>query len=363
MIRIFRLPKALFPLVAVDPSRPDPRLFFYNNSSRTVPMNNNTFFAALPAVICFRAVQLSARLTRIKFALATATLMACACGDNKLPTEVVPGETSVYHGITLISIPGGSYQRGSNENEDTRPVRTIQISPFEISIYEITNSQYVAYLNEALASGDVTYGERTVITPIGRSDFWVVTPSNSSAVLITNSRGPLPPVPWIIYANGIFSVAAGFENKPVVNVTWAGAMAFAERYGLDLPTEAEWEYVCRGGKQLEYGTDDGTVSSEKANFYLDFPADVGSYPANPFGVFDTSGNLWEWCKDWYHKDYYSRSPSRDPQGPEEPDDFIPRRVIRGGSYALMSWISIVESYYRSYDAYSDTIGFRVVRRQ
>ena len=89
-------------------------------------------------------------------------------------------------------------------------------------------------------------------------------------------------------------------------MTWHGAKAFALHYGFDLPTEKEWEYAARGGKQFEYATDDNTIRS-KMNFCGakgdDHPIDVGSYPPNPFGVYDMSGNVSEWCNDIYIWDY------------------------------------------------------------
>lgn len=306
--------------------------------------------------------------TRIKLALIS-TLILCACDDNEMPTAVVvvPGETSVYQGITLISVPGGKFQRGSEEKEDTRPVRTIQISQFEMGVYEITNEQYAAYLNEALASGMVNVKEYTDGKPfINGGRYWVAS-GNGVTYISTNigigMYGPKNQC-WITYEDGYFGVTDGKANLPVVNVTWHGAMAFAEHYGIDLPTEAEWEYVCRGGKQYEFGTDDGTLSIEKANCYSDCPADVGSYPANPFGVFDMTGNVDEWCKDWYDKDYYSKSPSQDPQGPENAPELSRFRVRRGGYWNFLYFQ--ITSFYRISSVYNWTSvenGFRVVRRK
>jgi formylglycine-generating enzyme required for sulfatase activity len=168
----------------------------------------------------------------------------------------------------------------------------------------------------------------------------------------------------------VFSVETGRENWPVVYVTWYGAKAFCEGNGWDLPREAEWEYACRGGRQYKYGTDDGTISSSKANYqfgggYLGTPIDVKSYPKNPFGLYNMSGNVWEWCADWYGS--YTSGSQTDPTGAQT-DSF---RVKRGGSYLDENiGTDYCRSAYRSYDT-SDyrasnagffNVGFRVVRR-
>jgi formylglycine-generating enzyme required for sulfatase activity len=166
---------------------------------------------------------------------------------------------------------------------------------------------------------------------------------------------------WISFSGTSFSVTAGKENWPVVNVTWYGSKTFAVKYGFDLPREAEWEYASRGGKGYEYGTDDGTISCTNANYWdcstLRHPVDVGSYPSNPFGLYDLAGNVWEWCNDWYGS--YGSGNENDPQGPPSGSS----RVLRGGG-----WYSSADGC-RSAFRHSSypygrnvVIGFRVVRR-
>jgi len=136
---------------------------------------------------------------------------------------------------------------------------------------------------------------------------------------------------WITYNynNGLLSVLSGKKNWPVVAVTWFGAKAFARYYGYDLPTEAEWEYAARGGKQYMYGTGDGMISTSNVNYFdtgIKHPVDVGSYPANPFGLYDMCGNVWEWCLDWLGS--YPSSSVTDPDGPETGS----YRIVRGGCW-------------------------------
>jgi formylglycine-generating enzyme required for sulfatase activity len=109
-----------------------------------------------------------------------------------------------------------------------------------------------------------------------------------------------------------------------------------------LPTEAEWEYACRGGassyQTFHYGN---SLSSTQANFNGDYPyggaakgpyltrtCKVGSYNANGFGLHDMHGNVWVWCQDWYDQDYYKQSATKDPSGPDAREG----RVLRGGSW-------------------------------
>jgi formylglycine-generating enzyme required for sulfatase activity len=147
------------------------------------------------------------------------------------------------------------------------------------------------------------------------------------------------------------------DDFPVESVSWQEAVAFCKKLSdraeekragraYRLPTEAEWEYSCRGGgsplKPFHVGK---TLSSKQANFDGIFPymADrgvslrrtckVGSYAKNAFGLYDMHGNVWEWCADWYDKDYYRKSPNRDPQGPSEGS----HRVIRGGGWSSVGW--------------------------
>lgn len=291
------------------------------------------------------------RMLRGEIPLSPEMPLALPAYDSNLDTTVRPD-------IALVSIPGGTFAMGSaNADGSAGPVHTVTVSSFQISQYEITNAQYTAFLNQVLEEDEIPW--ITAFTAGVNGAFLcdqglMFTDFTSS--YNTDNRC------WISYdeANG-FSVAPGKEDWPVVYVTWHGAKAYARRYEFDLPTEAEWEYACRGGAQYEYGTDNGTLSSAKANYGsgLGHPANVGSYPANTFGLYDMSGNVNEWCKDWYGS--YSGGSQSDPQGPETGSS----RVRRGGN-----WLGIADqcrSASRSSGdpgttAYGYNTGFRVVKR-
>src|SRR5262249_6080436 len=128
----------------------------------------------------------------------------------------------------------------------------------------------------------------------------------------------------------------GRDDHPVVHVCWKDAVAYADWAGKRLPTEAEWEFAARGGldrKRYVWGDELKPDGKWMANIWQgNFPnentaedgfrgtAPVGSFPSNGFGLVDMSGNVWEWCQDWYRPDYYAHSPRHNPRGPDDSDD-------------------------------------------
>ncbi|MFC1650750.1 SUMF1/EgtB/PvdO family nonheme iron enzyme [Candidatus Latescibacterota bacterium] len=153
--------------------------------------------------------------------------------------------------ITMVSIPAVTtpYVMGG--------LYSVTLSAYEMSATEITNAQYASYLNSALSSGDIEITDGDVY---GKTGDW----SGQQYLDIGFSIDDFNKC-WIQYSGGIFSVTSGKENRPVIAVTWYGSKAFTEFYGYDLPTEAEWQYAASGGMNYEYGTNDGTISSN-ANY-------------------------------------------------------------------------------------------------
>jgi sulfatase modifying factor 1 len=159
-------------------------------------------------------------------------------------------------------------------------------------------------------------------------------------------------------------------NYPATHVSWEDAVDFCKRLSQKdgvpyrLPTEAEWEYACRGGSQTAYSFGDSAVSLKDYAWFdanasdvdEEYAHEVGKKRGNSFGLFDMHGNVWEWCSDWYDGDYYESSTLEDPKGPSSGS----YRVFRGGSwyYSPLYCRSAIRYGYAPSNRFSD-LGFRV----
>jgi formylglycine-generating enzyme required for sulfatase activity len=210
------------------------------------------------------------------------------------------------HADEMALIPGGPFQMGSMEGEpDERPAHEVHVDTFYIDRYLVTNADYARFLN--------IFGNR-----VEAGKKWL------------DNFGPLSSFLCKIQKKGDrFIPKPGYENHPVIKVSWYGARAYARWLGKRLPTEAEWEKAARGAlkdKKYVYGN---TVSASQANISgFDGITPVGSYAPNGFGLYDMVANVWQWCKDWYDPGYYALSPSWNPKGPESGS----LKVLRGGSW-------------------------------
>ncbi len=238
--------------------------------------------------------------------------------------------------IEFVDIPSGSFLMGDNSGLlNQQPAHLVFVDESKISKYEIINSQYAGFLQTAVNEGDIKIESGLITGLKGRF-----------ANLIYGSLSGTAQFPQVFIAihplAGIYLPVSGFENYPVVRLTWAGAFAFCEFYGYRLPTEAEWEKAARGSLQLEFATEDGTISHDLVNYTgvegrdtFSGPGPVGSFPPNPFGLYDMSGNAAEYVFDLYDPDYYMNSPANNPigPGPDRPIRFLNEIMIwRGGSW-------------------------------
>jgi len=272
----------------------------------------------------------------------------------------------------MVDIPAGEFVMGSDTGAaDEKPPHPVKLTAFRMEVAEVTNARFAAFVT---ATGYVTVAERqpdakkypdadpSLLKP-GSAVFFPVKAS------LHEQDWDTPHPPWwkyVVGANwkhpgGPGSTLKGKMNHPVVHIAREDAVAFAKWAGRRLPTEAEWEYAARGGLDRQEhcwgAAKQGTNGQWFANtFQGDFPhgdtgadgfkgtAPVRSFPPNGYGLHDTSGNVWEWCADWYDSTYYGRAPRDNPPGPDagEPDRGQPQRVRRGGSFLC------AEGYCRRY---------------
>ncbi len=220
----------------------------------------------------------------------------------------------------LVFVKGGTYQMGTDKGWDAEgPVHTVKVNDFYIGKYEVTFEEYCEFLNsEENKNKDIS--------------LWIEILDHE-----------------IKLVDGKFVHKKGLENYPVVSVTKNGAVAYSKWKGGRLPTEAEWEFAARGGvKSKNYlysGGDDynevswnwHNASDKSLTGELDHKIlykhngrrhPVGQKKSNELGIYDMSGNVFEWVHDWFDKDYYKISPVDNPGGPKTGNEV----VARGGSW-------------------------------
>lgn len=223
----------------------------------------------------------------------------------------------------MVLLPGGEFLMGSIDGEnDEKPIHKVSLSPFWIDKYEVTVEEYEDYILE-----------------------------NSFLTL------PIQPK-W------------NYSNHPIVRVKYKDALDFAKAVDKRLPTEAEWEYVAKGGMNTEYPWYNGIPSDyvnlkgTAGNDKWKCTSPVGSFQANRLGLYDISGNVWEWCVDKYDSHFYNDSPFENPKNGNGYN-----RVIRGGSYKSEEHdLRCSNRYYYHYYLFNylvlrhlSQIGFRCVR--
>ena len=259
------------------------------------------------------------------------------------------GRSAVATG-DMVWIPGGEFTMGTDAEwgrPEERPAHRVRVDGFHMDRTEVTNAQFDAFVR---ATGYRTTAERPPLAGELLPQLPQGTPSPDPGALVPGSlvftplRSPwwtwTPGADWR-HPEGPRSSIAGREHHPVVHVSWEDAAAYARWCGKRLPTEAEWEFAARGGI-------DGAryVSPRQANLWQgSFPdrnsgedgyagtAPVGSFPPNGYGLRDMSGNVWEWCSDYFDPAHYrGRSGvTVNPKGPPSPAGPA-RRSQRGGSF-------------------------------
>jgi len=233
--------------------------------------------------------------------------------------EEIEFTTTILDNIEMVNVQGGTFEMGSNDgyNEegfnDEIPIHSVILSSFEIGKYEVTQGQWKKVMGD--------------------------NPSHLKGDLL-----------------------------PVDRVSWDDVQTFIlklnEQTGLEyrLPTEAEWEFAARGGVLSDSTTYAGSNTIDDVAWYDansgNKPHNVGGKQANELGIYDMSGNVYEWCNDWYSSSYYSSSPTENPQGPS----MGYYRIFRGGSWYFVAdrlRVTHRNSYYPNSKNYY--LGFRLAR--
>ena len=256
-----------------------------------------------------------------------------------------PVKDAAGHRVEQCQIPGGEFSMGDasgdhNPSDGELPLHSVSLPAFAIDATTVTNADFRRFID---ATGHVTDAERF----------------GSSAVFIHHIQahradvlGAAATAPWWwdvrgadwAHPAGPLSSTHELADHPVVHVSWFDAIAYCEWANRRLPTEAEWEYASRGGlhgTKYPWGNAEVTEGGWRANIWQgEFPrvdtaadgwsgtAPVRSYAPNAWGLWQTVGNVWEWCADWFAPDAYVAASNTDPKGPA----LGATRVLRGGSF-------------------------------
>jgi sulfatase modifying factor 1 len=279
----------------------------------------------------------------------------------------------------MVPVPGGTFRMGTHDKEGFAedgegPIRSVTVKPFFIDICAVTNAQFAKFVKAA--------GYKTEAESFGWSFVFHLFVSEENAVHISQT---VVDTPWWWAVDGACwhqpegqgSHVKTRWNHPAVHISWHDATAYCEWAGKRLPTEAEWERAARGGREdLRYAWGDELTPNNQhlCNIWQgEFPdtntkddgyigtAPVQSFPANAYGLYNISGNVWEWCADWFSPDYHVNGPKENPVGPATGQ----ARLMRGGSYLCH------ESYCNRYriaarsantpDSSTGNLGFRCAR--
>ncbi len=332
-----------------------------------------------------KSSQLSISINRIRqsrclFILIAVTSIVSSCQqksdkigsspvNRNVPTNAKDNANAERPG--MVWIPAGEFRQGGDNAQaadDEYPKHNVKLDGFWIDVTEVTNAQFAEFVK---ATGYVTTAEKKPEWDEIQKQLPPGTPKPDESLFVAASL-VFRPTPaqvslddnsqwweWKEGANwrhpeGPGSDIKGKDTYPVVHVSWFDAQAYAKWAGKRLPTEAEWEYASRGGLDnniYPWGNEPVNSGVPRANFWQgNFPskntvadkfyysAPVKSFSPNGYGLYDMAGNVWEWCADLYHHDYYKdvRNGAVNPKGPSTSFDpaepTASKRVMRGGSY-------------------------------
>lgn len=312
----------------------------------------------------------------------------CSCGapgrgqlmSIGQPADRAPAKPSTpSHALEQAVVPGGTFLMGDssgdrNPADGESPQHHVTLDGFSIDATTVTNDAFEQFATAT--------GYRTDAETFGFSAVFRLAIQAPRSDFLGGATG----TPWWVgvrgadwrHPGGGGSSIDGLGDHPAVHVSWNDAVAYCEWAGRRLPTEAEWEYAARGGiseGKYPWGEEEIDAGGWRANIWQGgFPhentrddgwlttAPVHSFAPNGYGLWQSVGNVWEWCQDWFSPDYYRHSPRAAPSGP----DSGVARVLRGGSYLCHnSYCNRYRNSARSQntpDSSMGNAGFRTVAR-
>jgi formylglycine-generating enzyme required for sulfatase activity len=280
----------------------------------------------------------------------------------------------------MVKIPQGSFQMGTEDEgfpaDGEGPAREVTLDSFYIDKYAVTNAEFVQFVRETGYTTDAErYGWSFVF-----QDFL---PDDSDSHIIDN----VDAAPWWVAVEGASwlhpegpdstVIDEDRLNHPVVHISWRDAVAYDEWANKRLPTEAEWERAARGGlegRRYPWGDELTPDGEHRCNIWQgEFPeentgddgylgtAPVDAFEPNGVGCYNTSGNVWEWCSDWFSAEWHTDDRHETRVNPEGPDSGM-NKVMRGGSYLCHeSWCNryrVAARTKNTPDSSTGNLGFR-----
>lgn len=278
----------------------------------------------------------------------------------------------------MVYIPGGKFMMGTNSNEGFSsdgegPIRKVEIGSFYMDYCTVTNEDFEMFVKDTGYKTDAEkYGWSFVF-----KNFITIESQKKVKHVVKNAPW------WCVVESAYWSQPEGInsniENRmkhPAVHLSWNDAVAYCNWAGKRLPTEGEWEYAARGGlekKMYPWGNELTPNGQHYCNIWQgEFPsvntkedgykgtAPAFSFPANGYGLYNMSGNIWEWCSDWFARSHHNKGGRNNPKGPLNGE----QKVIRGGSYlchaSYCNRYRVAARSFNTPDSSTGNMGFRCV---